>query len=141
MSKLNKFFNDFLSIKNNNLDEITVSNLEQKMKHEKFPKKLIEELLFEFNKMINEQGEIEFQKQLASLHYQVPNLFRSELKAEKIYKDYRNWIEDEVVKLENETKLSWEEQTEDIEDLNITARKAQLVLRQRITEVVLDLLN
>lgn len=141
MSKLNKFFNNLLNSKNKNLTKITVSNLEQKMKAEKFPEKLIEELLIEFNKMINEQGEVEFQKQFTNLHYQVPDLFRSELKAEKIYKDYQNWIEDEVVKLENETNLSWEEQTEDIEELIIPARKAQLVLRHRITEVVLDLLN
>ncbi|MCC2250461.1 hypothetical protein JUJ52_10860 [Virgibacillus sp. AGTR] len=59
---------------------------------------------------------------------------------EKMYRYYRKWIEDEVVKLENETKLSWEEQTEDIEDLNIKARKTQLVLRHR-SDVVLELLN
>lgn len=141
VSKLNKFFNDFLGMENKNLDGITLYNLEQKMKYEKFPEKLIEELLVEFNKIINEQGERGFQKWLANLHYQVPNPFRSELKAEKIYKNYRNWIEDEVVNLENETKLSWEEQTEDIEDLNIKARKAQLVLRHRISEMILELLN
>jgi hypothetical protein len=141
VNKLNKFFNDFLGMENENLDGITLHNLEQKMKHERFPEKLIEELLVEFNKIINKQGEKEFKKQLVNLHYQLPELFRSELKAEKVYKDYRNWIEDEMVNLENETKLSWEEQTEDIEHSNIKAKKAQLVLRHRISEVVLELLN
>ena len=90
---LNKFFKVFLCSEHKNLDRITPYNLEQKMKHEKFPEKLIEELLVEFNKIINEQGERGFQKWLADLHYQVPNLLGIKLKAEKIYKDYKNWNE------------------------------------------------
>ncbi|MEK5522070.1 hypothetical protein B5V89_19350 [Heyndrickxia sporothermodurans] len=141
MSKLNKFYYDFLGMENKNLDEITLYNLEQKMRYEKFPEGLVEEILVEFNKIIVDQGERGFKKWLVNLHYQVPEPFKSELKVEKIYEDYKNWIENEVVNLENETKLSWEEQTEDIRELNIKARKVQLVLRHRISDVVLELLN
>ncbi|WP_051388453.1 hypothetical protein [Virgibacillus salarius] len=141
MNKLNKFFYGFLGVENKKLDGITLYTLEQKMIDKKFPENLIEELLVEFNKIINERGERGFQKCLVNLNYQVPEPYKSELNAEKMYGYYRKWIEDEVVKLENETKLSWEEQTEDIEDLNIEARKTQLVLRHRISDVVLELLN
>ncbi|GIP64823.1 hypothetical protein J32TS6_33780 [Virgibacillus pantothenticus] len=141
MSKLDNFFYSFLGIESNNLAGITLHHLEQKMKDEKFPEKLIEEILLEFNQIINQQGEKGFQKWLTNLHYQVPDPFSSELKAANIYSNYRNWIEDEIVKLERETELTWEEQTKDIESFNIKARKAQLVLRHRISEIVLDLLN
>lgn len=141
MSKLNKFFYDFLGMENKKLDEITLSNLEGKMEEKNFPKKLIEELLVEFNKVINERGESGFQEWIDKLHYQVPDPFGSESKAEEIYKDYGRWVEKEVIDLERETELSWEKQTEDIKGLDMKARKAQLVLRHRISDIVLELLS
>src|SRR5699024_3114987 len=111
------------------------------MKKEKFPEKLIEDTLDEFNKIINELGEQEFREWLVNLHFQIPEPFKNELRAEEIYNNYENWVEREIVNLESETNLSWEKQSEDIANVNIKARKTQLALRHRISEVVLDLLN
>ncbi|TFJ92660.1 hypothetical protein [Lentibacillus salicampi] len=141
MSKLNKFFYDYLGMENKNLDELTIYNLGLGMKKEKFPEKLIADILGEFNKIINELGEKKFQEWLFNLHFQIPDPFKNELRAEDIYNNYENWIEREIVNLENETNLSWEKQSEDIANVNMKIRKTQLVLRHRISEVVLDLLN
>jgi len=141
VSKLDKFFYDFSGMENKNLDELTIYNLKLGMKKEKFPEKLIEDTLDEFNKIINELGEQEFREWLVNLHFQIPEPFKNELRAEEIYNNYENWVEREIVNLESETNLSWEKQSEDIANVNIKARKTQLALRHRISEVVLDLLN
>ncbi|KAA0564638.1 hypothetical protein F0342_10850 [Bacillus sp. CH30_1T] len=57
MRKLNKFFYDFLGMENKDLDGLTLHNIEEKMKDEKFPERLIQQILMEFNKMIREKGE------------------------------------------------------------------------------------
>jgi hypothetical protein len=46
-----------------------------------------------------------------------------------------------VKELEKETGLSWEIQTEDLRDVNEKARKVQLVIRDRLSNIALDLLN
>ncbi|SHH80555.1 hypothetical protein [Virgibacillus chiguensis] len=89
--------------------------------------------------IFDEYGKSVFQTWIANLNYQVPEPFRKEEKAEQIYESFTEWMEDEVIKLENETGLPWEEQAEDLANLSIKARKAQLVLRHRISDIVLEL--
>ncbi|WP_197284359.1 hypothetical protein [Bacillus sp. JCM 19041] len=50
-------------------------------------------------------------------------------------------MEEQISRLENELKLSWEEQSEDLKELDEKARKVQLILRQRLTNIVFDLVD
>lgn len=136
------FFYRFLGMENkNHVNKLTLANLEQEMENEEFPKVLIKEIVAHFNMMINEKGDEKFKHWIFNLHFQILEPFKNELKAENIYNKYEDWIEREIVKLENETDLSWQEQSADLEKVNLKARKAQLVLRHRMTEVVLNVLD
>lgn len=137
-----KFLYGFLGMKNkNHLNKLTLINLEQEMENEKFPKELIKEILANFNKIINEKGDNKFKEWIFNLNCQIPEPFKNELKAKFFYNKYKDWIEYEIVKLESETALSWQKQSDDIEKVNIKSRKTQLVLRHRISDVVLNVLD
>ncbi|WP_044641359.1 hypothetical protein [Risungbinella massiliensis] len=136
---MKRFIKRYLGMANQNLDNITLPNLEQKMRQEQFDENVIQEILTLFQKRIDTDGQAEFQTWLCNLHYRLPEEFQNEIVATQIYDKCLNWIEQEVKKLKNETKLTWEEQTEDIQSLSFKARKAQLVIRHRLSEVVFDL--
>jgi hypothetical protein len=130
---------EIFRLKQQNLDKINLYILKHKMMEAEFDQNIIQELMTVFEKRINNYGEAEFKNWIKNLHFKIPEEFQDEKEAIQLY--YRNsfWLEKEVNKLENETRLSWEDQTEDIKDLDIKARKAQLVIRHRISELVLDL--
>lgn len=120
---------------------ITVIDLENKMIRAGYDEGFIQEILAVCKKRINKYGQKEFQHWLYDLNYKLPEEFQNENKAIHIYENYSPWIEEEIIKLENETKLSWEEQAEDIKDIDLRARKAQLVIRHRLTDVTFDLFD
>ncbi|WP_042222181.1 hypothetical protein [Oceanobacillus manasiensis] len=138
--KVTSFVKDFLWIKDTSFANITLDRLEQKMREATFERGLIKGLLLIFEKRIQEQGERAFQHWLVNLHFKCPDEFQNEEKAIQIYDTYYLWLENEVTKLEIETKLRWEEQTEDIKGLDEKARKTQLVIRHRLSEIVLELM-
>ncbi|MEB1808504.1 MAG: hypothetical protein LPK26_14635 [Bacillaceae bacterium] len=120
--------------------DATLQLLQVKMMEQNFDPLLIEELIATFNKRIDTYGEKAFTKWLSKLHYSVPEEFQEEQVAITTYEKYQTWIDEEVEKLENETKLPWQTQTEDLENLDGRARKAQLVLRHRMTELAYELI-
>ncbi|MDN7245629.1 hypothetical protein QWY16_09190 [Planococcus shenhongbingii] len=134
-------FKKELHLKKKHWDEITVEQLERKMNEEKFDKEFIEEILKIFKERIEKHGKEAFGKWIYNLHFRVPEEFQNEQISISVYEKYHKWLEGEVIKLENETKMSWEIQTEDLQDLDNKARKAQLVIRHRLSEIVLDLLE
>ncbi len=67
--------------------------------------------------------------------------FKDEITAINIYNKYPQLMEEQISRLENELKLSWEEQSEDLKELDEKARKVQLILRQRLTNIVFDLVD
>ncbi|MBM7840818.1 hypothetical protein JOC54_004111 [Alkalihalobacillus xiaoxiensis] len=82
-----------------------------------------------------------FQKWLTRLHYRLPEGFKSEGKAAQLYDQYKIEIDHVLKQLEQETKLSWQTQTEDLNYLNESARKCQLVIRHRLTEAIDEILD
>ncbi|MGK7377645.1 hypothetical protein ACSFXN_07360 [Planococcus sp. 1R117A] len=134
-------FKKVLDLKKRHWNEITLEQLEMKMNEENFDKEFIEEILGIFKERIEKHGKEAFGKWIYNLHFRVPEEFQNEKIAISIYEKYHKWLEEEVIKLENETKMSWELQTEDLRGLNNKARKAQLVIRHRLSETVLDLLE
>ncbi|MFC0091669.1 hypothetical protein ACFFJI_12260 [Allobacillus sp. GCM10007491] len=124
---------------NKNLDNISLNNLEKKMNEKGFDDDFIKEIIQAFKQRIDKQGEKQFKNWLVNLHFNCPDEFQNEEKAVQVYDKYCSWIESEVNNLEDETKLSWERQTEDIKELDEKARKTQLVIRHRLSEIVLDL--
>ncbi|MBR7553451.1 hypothetical protein KC820_04700 [Allobacillus sp. SKP8-2] len=130
---------DFLWMNNKNLDNISLNNLEKKMNEKGFDDDFIKEIIQAFKQRIDKQGEKQFKNWLVNLHFNCPDEFQNEEKAVQVYDKYCSWIESEVNNLEDETKLSWERQTEDIKELDEKARKTQLVIRHRLSEIVLDL--
>lgn len=126
---------------NSHLKILTMENLSKKMLEYDFDKDFMKELLMIFHERIKIDGEKNFQKWLYKLHFQVPEEFQDETIAIEAFNKYSEWIEREVKKLENEIKLSWEIQTEDIQHLDERARKTQLVIRDRLSTIVLDLQN
>ncbi|MFB1051284.1 hypothetical protein [Paraliobacillus sp. JSM ZJ581] len=60
--------------------------------------------------------------------------------ANENYAKYHYWIEEEVAKLEKETKISWEEQSEALKECNIEGRKVQLFIRHHLSMFVLEMI-
>lgn len=119
--------------------KITLENIHKKLTEMGFPKELITEIVAILEDRINKNGIKEFQKWFRNLNYRLPEDFQDETLAQQIYENYSQSIETEVAKLEMETKLSWEEQTEDLKELDAQPRKVQLVLRHRLSDLALDL--
>jgi len=111
------------------------------MHAEEFDFKFINELISIFQMCNSDKKQKEFQTRMYNLHYKLPEEFQDQETCLKIYKVSQQWIENEVTRLENETKLPWEVQTEDIQKLDEKIRKTQLVIRHRLSEVVYDLIN
>lgn len=137
---------DILGVENKKLTKqlvatLTLNNLEKEMNRTTFPKGLIKEMRTHFTNIIDEEGENEFSKRMYNLHFQIPEPYEAEDLAEHVYNRYGNWIEREIVNLENETALPWQEQSADLENVSTAARKVQLVLRHRISDVVLNILD
>jgi|SRR5690625_4621021 len=128
-------FKDIEALKN-----ITLNNIQDKMHEIGFNEKFTEEIMVILEKRYNEYGEKQFQKWFNELHYSVPEEFEDESLAIKIYEKHSQLIEEQVKELEKLTKLSWEKQTEDLDNLNEKAGKLQLVIRQRLSDIALDLL-
>jgi hypothetical protein len=123
------------------LVNITLNNIEDKMYEIGFNKEFSEEIMIILEKRFNEYGEKEFQEWFNGLHYRIPEELKDELLAIKIYDKHSVLIEEQVKVLEKETKLSWEIQTEDLKNVNEKARKVQLVIRDRLSSIALDLLS
>lgn len=123
------------------LVNITLNNIEDKMYEIGFNKEFTEEIMIFLEKRFNEYGQKEFQEWFNGLHYRIPEEFKDELIAIKIYDRHSPLIEEQVKELEKETKLSWEIQTEDIKNVNKNARKVQLVIRDRLSSIALELLS
>lgn len=122
------------------LSNLTLSKLERKMKEESFDNNLIKDLIEVLKQRVIKFGENDFQKWLYNHSFKCPEEFQNESFAIEIYEKYHSWIEEEIVKLEQETKFSWEVQSEDLKEFNIKARKVQLVIRHRLSEIVLELI-
>ncbi len=127
--------------KKNNLDAITLENIKEKMFLIGFCQNFIDEIIRVLEIRIKRDGISEFQKWFKHLHYRLPEEFKDDLLIKRLYENYSNWIELEVEKLEKETKLSWEKQTEDLRDVNKKVRKTQLVIRHRLSDIALDLIT
>ncbi|WP_221563391.1 hypothetical protein [Alkalihalobacillus sp. TS-13] len=76
-----------------------------------------------------------------NLNFSVPEEFQDQEKSIKVYQKSFQWFEKEIIKLEKETKLPWKVQVEDLKIPDENVRKTQLVIRHRLTDVVLDLLD
>ena len=120
-------------------DHITLDNIQNKMSEMDFTNEFIAEIVTILEEEINTNGIKEFQKWFNELNYKLPNEFKDEALVINIYEIHPLLIEKEIKKLEKETKLSWEKQTEDLIELNDKARKAQLVIRHRLSDIALEL--
>lgn len=128
-------------LRKKNLSMISLNNIGKIMDQYGFDSGLIHEILEVFQKRMEIYGEGQFQDWYSNLHYTTPKDFQSDEAASKLYERYRRWFDQEVSKLEKETGLSWEEQSEDIASLNEKARKSQLVLRHRLSDIKWDLMD
>jgi hypothetical protein len=120
---------------------ITLDNIQNKMYEIGFNKEFVEEIMIILEKRFNKYGKKEFQEWFIGLHYRIPDEFNDELLAIKIYEKHSLLIEEQIKELEKETKLSWEIQTEELKNKSEKARKVQLVIRDRLSGIALDLLN
>ncbi|GAM16675.1 hypothetical protein [Mesobacillus selenatarsenatis] len=120
---------------------ITLSTIEKKMKEEEFDSEFINVLIDVFQKHNPKINEEDFHTRMYKLHYSLPSEFHDEETCIMVYQQSQAWIENEVIKLENETRLSWDAQTEDLQGLDERVRKTQLVIRHRLSEIVYDLVD
>ena len=123
------------------LVNITLDNIQNKMYVIGFNKEFVEEIMIILEERFNKYGKKEFQEWFNGLHYRIPDEFNDELLAIKIYEKHSLLIEEQVKEIEKETNLSWELQTEELKNINEKARKVQLVIRDRLSGIALDLLN
>lgn len=133
--------NFFRFKKRNPLEQITLNNIENKMKEIGFSKELTDEILIILEKRFHDLGEKAFQKWFNELNFSVPEECKDESFATNLYEKHSLIIEEQVKELEKETDLFWETQTEDLKHLNEKARKVQLVIRHRLTEIAFDLIG
>lgn len=140
MKKLNRFLNKITGVEKR-LGKLTLPTLEGKMDENGFDPQIKEFILQLFQKRIKESGEKEFQLWLYNLSFSVPEELSDEDVANSLYTKHQSWFEQEIQKLEKETGLSFEVQTEDIAHMQLDARKAQLVIRDRIYMMVLEILG
>ncbi|WP_456274581.1 hypothetical protein [Bacillus sp. AK031] len=129
-----------LFLNRKNLNSLTLSNLEQQMKKEKFSEEITSALLEVLNARLVKYGEAGFQEWLYNLNYKIPEEIMDEKLALNIYLENKSWMEEELVKLENETGLSWEVQAEDLQSTDMRVVKTQLVIRHRLSEIIMELL-
>ncbi|MED1603153.1 hypothetical protein [Alkalihalophilus marmarensis] len=120
---------------------ITLENIERKMVEMGLNNAFIEELRHVLSSRLNTYGESAFREWFAGLNYQLPEEFKDEKAAIKLYKDHAELIEKQVKTLEQETKLTWGEQTVDLVGMNEKSRKVQLVIRHRLSDIALDLVD
>ncbi len=130
-----------LNFKKRSLSKINLINIKNKMIEDRFDPAVIGELLEIFEERINRNGESAFQKWLYELNFSVPEEYQNSEQAIHLYNKASNWLEKEVINLERETRLTWEIQGEDLQEPNEHVRKTQLVIRHRLTEVILDILD
>lgn len=130
-----------LDTTNTDVANVTLDSIEKAMLQNGFPKALIEEITLFFKNRIDLYGEEIFQEWFGNLHFSLPEEFQGEREANQFYHRYSSWIEKELKKLEAETGITWQKQSEDLGHISDGARKTQLVFRHRITEVYYDLTN
>ncbi|MGM8364238.1 hypothetical protein ACLIBG_02030 [Virgibacillus sp. W0181] len=123
------------------LDKITIEKIEKGMEADGFSENVKKELLSLFEERIRQQGLGEFKMYIYNLHFMVPQEIEDEKTATKLYENNEAWFEKEISNLENELQLSYEKQSEDLEPMNVKARKAQLVIRHRFSSIILDILS
>ena len=123
------------------LANITLDNIQSKMFEIGFNIEFTAEIMIILENKFNKYGEKQFQEWFSGLHYRVPAELEDELLAIKIYEKHTHLIEEQIKELEKDTKLSWEIQTEELKNINDEARKVQLVIRDRLSGIALDLLN
>jgi anaerobic ribonucleoside-triphosphate reductase len=123
------------------LVNITLDNIQNKMYEMDFYKEFVEEIMIILENRFNKYGKKEFQEWFDGLNYRLPEEFNDEKVAIKIYEKHSFFIEEQVKKLEQETKLNWEIQTEDLKNSDEKVRKVQLVIRHRLSDIALDLLS
>ncbi|MCA1066139.1 hypothetical protein QTG56_25370 (plasmid) [Rossellomorea sp. AcN35-11] len=122
-------------------NKITLHNIEEMMTNEGFDVKFIDGLLYSFKKRIEVHGEDQFRKWICELNYTLPEEFHNKETCLSVYERSSEWIEEEIRRLEAETRLSWTEQAADLEIEDERACKVQLVIRHRLTEVISDILD
>ncbi|WP_208585949.1 hypothetical protein [Gracilibacillus suaedae] len=125
----------------NSLVNISLENIQKAMYEMGYYKEFVEEIITTLEKRVNKYSEEEFQEWFNKLNYRLPDEFSDEIFAIKIYENHSFLIEEEVIKLEKETELPWEKQAEDLKNINEKARKVQLVIRNRLSDIALDLLK
>jgi hypothetical protein len=125
----------------NSLAPITLENIQQAMHEIGFDKAFVEVIINTLELRANNYGEREFQEWFNELHYRLPDEFKDEQFAIKLYENHATFIEEEVIKLEKETELPGEKQAEDLLHLDEKVRKVQLVIRHRLSDIALDLLD
>ncbi|MEI5908032.1 hypothetical protein WAK64_13305 [Bacillus spongiae] len=137
--RLKKTIKDIMWLDTKDLSNLTLAKLEQKMKEENFEENLLTNVIEVLKQRLVEFGEKDFQEWLYNLNFKCPDEFQDERFAKDIYEKSQFWIEEEILKLEKETKISWEVQAEDLKEFQEKARKIQLIIRHRLSEIVLDL--
>ncbi|WP_047983355.1 hypothetical protein [Ornithinibacillus californiensis] len=125
----------------NSLAPITLDNIQRAMYEIGFDKAFVGEIIKPLAIRVNNNSERKFQEWFYELHYRLPDEFKDDEFAIKLYENHASFIEKEVIKLEKETELPWEKQAEDLGHLDEKASKVQLVIRHRLSDIALDLLN
>ncbi|WP_026907731.1 hypothetical protein [Paucisalibacillus globulus] len=118
---------------------VTIHAIKYRMVTESFDPKVIDELLSMLENRLKRDGDELFQQWFRNLNFSLPEEYQDESVAKEFYQHHSKWIENEIKMLEEEVLLSWKEQSEDLKGLEDEARKAQLVIRHRLTDIYLDL--
>ncbi|MGM8211854.1 hypothetical protein ACLIBH_03560 [Virgibacillus sp. W0430] len=121
------------------LNKITLEKIDAGMEAYNFSHDVKNFLLDAFKERIRQQGINEFKMYIYNLHFTVPQEIEDEHTAAQLYELNEVWFDQEVKKLENELKIPFEEQAEDLADKHINVRKTQLVIRHRLSSIILDI--
>lgn len=121
------------------LNKITLEKIEKGMEAYKFPANIKADLLTFFHERVRQQGINEFRLYMYNLPFTVPQEIENERIAKALYEENEAWFEAEINNLEDALQLTFEVQSEDLNHLHVAARKVQLVIRHRLSEITLDI--
>lgn len=138
MSKKSRL-NPFSKLTKSTQGKYAISKFENLMDEYGFDSAVKEEVVKVLQAQLDKYNKEEFTKWCENLNYKCPDEFTDESYGITLYEQSKDFFDREIIKLEEETKLSWLEQSEDLYMLDESARKVQLVIRHRLTEMVLDL--
>lgn len=125
----------------NDLKKIKLERISKKMKAAQFDPILRRELVHLFQERIQSKGMETFRSYIYRLNFRIPDEVKDEQACVKMYQTSKQWFDDQIDQFESELGIPFSEQTMDIKTDIPEVKIVQAVIRRRITEIILHIVD